>query len=165
MSRNQSPVGLPRATPTGVDLPLTDELNAMLQGRLPGLIGMRIRKASAESVIADLTVREELLAPNGYLHAATVVALADTACGIGTRLALADGDSFTTLEIKTNYLGTARSGMVTAVATPVHCGRRTHLWDASVLDEEGRRIAEFRCTQLVIRPRMGPELKSMEGKR
>ncbi|NMM87474.1 competence protein ComA [Rhodococcus sp. SRB_17] len=124
----------------------------MLLGRLPGLIGMRIREASAESVTAELTVREELLAPNGYLHAATVVALADTACGIGARLALADGDSFTTLEIKTNYLGTARSGVVTVIATPIHCGRRTQLWDASVRDEEGRRIAEFRCTQLVIRP-------------
>lgn len=152
MNRNTSAVAAPRATPTGTDRPLVEELNSMLEGRLPGLIGMRVTEASAEAVAAELTVREEVLAPNGYLHAATVVALADTACGIGTRLALPDGASFTTLEIKTNYLGTARAGLVTVTARCGHRGRRTQLWDATVYDESGRAIALFRCTQLVIQP-------------
>ncbi|WFR74667.1 PaaI family thioesterase [Prescottella defluvii] len=78
---------------------------------------------------------------------------ADTACGIGTRLALPAGASgFTTVELKTNYLGTARSGVVTATAVRVHGGRRTQIWDATVCDDEGRTIALFRCTQLVFHP-------------
>ncbi|MDO5502985.1 MAG: PaaI family thioesterase [Actinomycetia bacterium] len=121
----------------------------MLDGRLPGLIGMRVTEASAERVLAELTVREEVLAPNGRLHAATIVALADTACGIGARLSIPEESRFSTLEIKTNYLGTARAGVVSVVATPAHLGRRTQVWDATVTDENGRTIALFRCTQLV----------------
>lgn len=152
MTEKTPAVAPPRATPTGRDRPLVDELNSMLDGRLPGLIGMRVTAASAETVTAELVVREEVLAPNGYLHAATVVALADTACGIGTRLALPEGAGFTTLEVKTNYLGTARAGLVTVTAQRGHRGRRTQIWDATVYDENDRAIALFRCTQLVIQP-------------
>ncbi|MGC0362239.1 1,4-dihydroxy-2-naphthoyl-CoA hydrolase [Rhodococcus sp. 27YEA15] len=152
MSRSTPPVAGPKATPTGKDRPLVDELNTMLEGRLPGLLGMRVLEADDRTVLAELTVREELLAPNGYLHAASVVTLADTACGIGTRLALPEGASYTTVEIKTNYVGTARSGRVSATATRVHHGRRTQIWDATVHDDTGRTIALFRCTQLVIAP-------------
>jgi uncharacterized protein (TIGR00369 family) len=123
----------------------------MLEGRLPGLLGMRILAASPTSVTAELMIRDELLAPNGYLHAATVVALADTACGIGARLALPAGAAgFTTLELNSNYLGTARSGMVTTTATLRHAGRRTQVWEATVNNDEERTIAVFRCTQLVL---------------
>ncbi|WP_418345958.1 PaaI family thioesterase [Rhodococcus pyridinivorans] len=123
----------------------------MLEGRLPGIVGVRIVEASAEQVVGELTVLEHVLAPNGYLHAASVVALADTLCGIGTRLSLPETVSgFTTLEIKTNYLGTARSGVITATAEPQHTGRRTQTWDATVRDADGRTIALFRCTQLLL---------------
>lgn len=153
MSGNESPVAAPRPTPAGAGAQLADDLTTMLAGRLPGVLGMRVLEASAERVIGELTVSERVLAPNGYLHAATVVALADTACGIGTRLSLPEGATgFTTLEVKTNYLGTARSGVVTTTATPSHSGRRTQTWDATVHDGDGRTIALFRCTQLVLRP-------------
>lgn len=147
------PVGKPRETPTGSGGRLADELTAMFEGRFPGLVGMRVLEASGTAVTGELTVREELQAPNGYLHAATVVALADTMCGVGARLALPSGASgFTTLELKTNYLGTARSGTVTAAATLVHGGRRTQVWDATVRDGAGTAIALFRCTQMVLYP-------------
>ncbi|GAA4471891.1 PaaI family thioesterase [Rhodococcus olei] len=147
------PVGTPRATPTGSGGSMAEEMTAMLAGRLPGLVGMRILEASAAAVTGELTVREELLAPNGYLHAATVVALADTVCGVGARLALpTTASGFTTLELKTNYLGTARSGSVTVAATLVHGGRRTQVWDATVHDGAGSPIALFRCTQMVLYP-------------
>jgi uncharacterized protein (TIGR00369 family) len=94
-----------------------------------------------------------VLAPNGYLHAATVVGLADTACGIGTRLSLPPSASgFTTVELKTNYLGTARSGVITATANPVHRGRRTQVWDATIHDDERNVLALFRCTQMLLYP-------------
>jgi uncharacterized protein (TIGR00369 family) len=97
-------------------------------------------------------VREELLAPNGYLHAAAVVALADTACGYGCIASLPEGGSgFTTIELKTNFLGTATEGVLGCEAKLLHGGRTTQIWDAIVTNEEsGKALALFRCTQLIL---------------
>lgn len=132
-----------------------DELNALLPGTLPGLIGLRITDHEPGRLAAALDIRDELLAPNGYLHAATVVALADTACGFATRALLPDGASgFTTLELKTNFLGTAREGRLEVLATNQHAGRTTQVWDATVTNAgTGKAIALFRCTQSVLWPR------------
>ena len=132
-----------------------DELNALLPGTLPGLLGLVITGHERGRLTAALDIRGELLAPNGYLHAATVVALADTACGLATRALLPEGSSgFTTLELKTNFLGTAREGRIEVLATNVHAGRTTQVWDAAVTNPAtGRPIALFRCTQSVLWPR------------
>jgi uncharacterized protein (TIGR00369 family) len=132
-----------------------DELNALLPGTLPGLVGLRITAHEPGRLAAALDVRPELLAPNGYLHAATVVALADTACGLATRALLPEGSAgFTTIELKTNFLGTARDGRIETVATNVHAGRTTQVWDAAVRTAgAGKTIALFRCTQSVLWPR------------
>jgi len=102
-----------------------------------------------------LALRPELLAPNGYLHAAVIIALADTTCGYGTFTDLPDGaQNFTTIELKSNFLNTARQGGIACVATRVHNGRTTQVWDAQVTDEtSGKTIALFRCTQLILYPR------------
>jgi uncharacterized protein (TIGR00369 family) len=132
-----------------------DELNALLPGTLPGLLGLVITDHEPGRLTAALDIRGELLAPNGYLHAATVVALADTACGFATRALLPEGSSgFTTLELKTNFLGTAREGRIEVLATNAHAGRTTQVWDAAVANPAtGRTIALFRCTQSVLWPR------------
>ena len=131
-----------------------DELNALLPGTLPGLLGIVIDSHEPGRLTAHLDVRGELLAPNGYLHAATVVGLADTSCGLATRALLPEGASgFTTIELKSNHLGTAREGRISAVATNVHAGRTTQVWDAVVTSEgTGRPVALFRCTQSVLWP-------------
>jgi uncharacterized protein (TIGR00369 family) len=123
-------------------------------GRLPGLFGFRVTAVSDKSLDAELDVRPEILAPNGYLHAATVVALADTACGYGCLAHLPhDAANFTTIELKTNFLGTAREGTIACTARPVHLGRTTHVWDATVYRRDDRRtIALFRCTQMILYP-------------
>jgi uncharacterized protein (TIGR00369 family) len=124
-------------------------------GRLPGLVGFRPMAIAEGRVDAELDIRPELLAPNGYLHAATVIALADTACGYGCIAHLPPGaENFTTIELKTNFLGTARDGKLSCVATASHLGSTTQVWDAVVTDPgKGRTIALFRCTQLVLWPR------------
>jgi uncharacterized protein (TIGR00369 family) len=124
-------------------------------GRLPGLIGFRPVSITEGRVDAELEIRPELLAPNGYLHAATVIALADTACGYGCIAHLPPGaENFTTIELKTNFLGTVREGRLTCVATPLHLGNTTQVWDAVVTDAaKGRTLALFRCTQLILWPR------------
>ena len=124
-------------------------------GYLPGLIGLRFTGIAENRIDAELDIRDELLAPNGYLHAATVVALADTACGYGCIAHLPQGaENFTTIELKSNFIGTARSGTIACVATPAHLGNTTQVWDALVTDKaNGRRIALFRCTQMILWPR------------
>jgi uncharacterized protein (TIGR00369 family) len=124
-------------------------------GHLPGLIGVRFTVVAENRIEAELPIRAELLAPNGYLHAATVIALADTACGYGCLAHLPQGaENFTTVELKTNFLGTARDGTIACVATPMHLGSTTQVWDAVVTDRAtARKIALFRCTQLILWPR------------
>ena len=134
---------------------ILDELNERGLGTLPGLIGLEILKAQEGVVSSRLDLREELMAPNGYLHAATVVALADTSCGYGTFVNLPEGaESFTTIELKSNFVGTKRGGAIRCDAKLVHGGRTTQVWDATVTDEEsGKPIALFRCTQMILYPR------------
>ena len=124
-------------------------------GRLPGLVGVRILALEENRLAAELSVRPDLLAPNGYLHAATVIALADTACGYACIAHLPIGaENFTTIELKCNFMGTARSGALQCIATPAHLGRSTQVWDATVsATETGREIAVFRCTRIVLWPR------------
>jgi uncharacterized protein (TIGR00369 family) len=135
---------------------LTPEiLNARGAGHLPGLVGLRILTLTPEGLESRLEVREELMAPNGFLHAATVVALADTSCGYACAANLPpEAAGFTTLELKTNFLGTTRDGALFCRATPAHLGRSTQVWDAVVtIEGTQRRIALFRCTQMVLWPK------------
>src|SRR5204863_4770667 len=129
-----------------------DDLNEAGRRLLPGLIGVEVESVVDVRVRARLPLRDEHMAPNGYLHAASVVALADTACGYGCILSLPEGAvGFTTIELKTNFLRTARTGTISCEAIRIHGGRTTQLWDATVSDEDGRAMALFRCSQLVLR--------------
>jgi 1,4-dihydroxy-2-naphthoyl-CoA hydrolase len=128
-----------------------EEFTELGRGRLPGLIGIEIDSIDEGAVHMHLPLRPELLAPNGYLHAATVVALADSACGYGCIASLPPGATgFTTIELKTNFLGTVLEGTLHCESRRVHGGRTTQVWDATVTNEEGKALALFRCTQLLI---------------
>jgi len=119
--------------------------------RLPGLLGIQIDEIEEGHVRMHLPLRPELLAPNGYLHAGTVVALADSACGYGCIASLPDGATgFTTIELKTNFLATVLEGTLLVESHRVHAGRTTQVWDATVSSEKDKTLALFRCTQLLL---------------
>jgi 1,4-dihydroxy-2-naphthoyl-CoA hydrolase len=119
--------------------------------RLPGFLGVEIDAIEDGHVRMRLALRPELLAPNGYLHAGTVVALADSACGYGCIASLPDGATgFTTIELKTNFLATTLEGTLHAESHRIHGGRTTQIWDATVRTEDGKTLALFRCTQLLL---------------
>ena len=129
------------------------QLHERQRGTLPELLGFDIVSASAQEVMTRLDIKPYHLAPNGYLHAATIIMLADTSCGYGCMINLPEGaNSFTTIELKSNFLGTARDGLVDCTATPIHVGRTTQVWDATV-SAAGKTIALFRCTQMVLWPK------------
>src|SRR5678815_4030208 len=126
--------------------------NSRGTGFLPALFGFRVMAISEDRIDAELDVRTQILAPNGYLHAATVVGLADTACGYGCLAHLPPkAKSFTTIELKSNFIGTAIEGTIATVARPVHLGGSTQIWDAVVTRKaDGNTIALFRCTQMIL---------------
>jgi 1,4-dihydroxy-2-naphthoyl-CoA hydrolase len=132
-----------------ISLAALDEAGAAF---LPGLLGIAFDTSDDDVVRAKLELRQALFAPNGYVHAGAIVSLADTACGYGCILALPEGATgFTTIELKTNFLRSAKEGTIACEARLLHGGRTTQLWDATVSDPEGRTMALFRCTQLVLR--------------
>ena len=132
-----------------------DQLNAIGVGKFPGYLGMVITGADNGEVAARMEIKPHHLAPNGFLHAGSVVTLADTCCGYACRLQLPEGaDNFTTIELKSNHLGTAREGALVCVAKPAHLGRTTQVWDAVVSNADtGKTIAIFRCTQMILYPK------------
>jgi 1,4-dihydroxy-2-naphthoyl-CoA hydrolase len=128
------------------------QLQEMGSFGFPGLLGIDFYESGEGYVRARLELHEKHHAPNGYLHAGTVVGLADSASGYGCILNLPEGATgFTTIELKTNFLRSAQSGTIDCESRLVHGGRTTQIWDATVSDSEGRRMALFRCTQLILR--------------
>ena len=132
------------------------EFNRRQQGTLPGGLGIAWDEVAQGRAAGRFTATKGHMAPNGFLHAASVIALVDTACGYGCVASLPEGATgFTTVELKTNFLGTAKPGDVVACAARLaHAGRTTQVWDAEAVNEtSGRTMALFRCTQLVLYPR------------
>ena len=137
-----------------LDIPKTlAEWEARGRDYLPGHLGIDVLAVEPDEVRLRMRVERSKCAWNGFLHAGAVVSLADTACGYATVRNLPEGASgFTTIELKSNFFGTALEGDVSCVARPVHKGRTTQVWDAEVRsDRTGKTIALFRCTQMILR--------------
>ena len=121
------------------------------KGTLPDFLGFRVVSLEQGSLVGEFTVRRDLLAPNGFLHAASVIGLADTACGYACLAHLPDkAVNFTTIELKSNFLGTATEGVVRAEATGVHLGRSTQVWEIRIEDERGKLVCISRLTLAVV---------------
>jgi 1,4-dihydroxy-2-naphthoyl-CoA hydrolase len=127
-------------------------MSAAMEGRLPGLFGVELLSIRHGEVETRLALKPEHLAPNDFLHAGTVITLADTSAGMGCLASLPEeAGGFTTIELKTNFLATARDGALRCGARLIHGGGRTQVWDANVSREQDERvIALFRCTQFLL---------------
>jgi uncharacterized protein (TIGR00369 family) len=119
---------------------------------VPGQLGCVFDHVEADLVVGHVDVTPPLIAGTGFLFAPAVIALADTCAAIGCGANLSAGQSFTTVELKTNFLSSARVGeRVVCRCVPAHRGRQTHVWDAEVVNETtGRTMALFRCTQMIL---------------
>jgi 1,4-dihydroxy-2-naphthoyl-CoA hydrolase len=141
-----------------------DDADPQIRGRwateffgplVPGQLGCVFDHAAADLVVGHLDVTEALIAGTGFLFAPALVALADKCAAIGCGNNIPEGSSFTTIELKTNFLSSAQVGeRVVCRCTPSHLGRQTQVWDAELTNAStGRRMALFRCTQMVLHPR------------
>jgi uncharacterized protein (TIGR00369 family) len=137
------------------DIDYAGQLTERQKGHLPDHLGLEWIDARPGYVKGRFDVKQHHLAPNGFLHAASVIALADSASGYGCIISKPDGAlNFTTIELKANFLGTARQGGVAVEAKLTHGGRTTQVWDATVTNEaDGKTIALFRCTQMILYPK------------
>jgi uncharacterized protein (TIGR00369 family) len=128
------------------------EFNKIGAGKLPGHLGIIITHVDGSELRAELPINEMLMAPNGFLHAGSIITLADTCAGYGCIVNLPAGATgFTTIELKSNHLGTAREGIIVGVAKPAHLGKTTQVWDAVVTHKgSGKTLALFRCTQMIL---------------
>ena len=128
-------------------------MNEFFEPLVPGLLGIVCDFAGQDRVVAHIDVTEKLIAGTGFLFAPAVVALADGCAAIGCGANIPQDASFTTIELKSNFMSSARVGeRVVCTCTPAHLGRQTHVWDAIVENETtGKRMALFRCTQMILR--------------
>jgi 1,4-dihydroxy-2-naphthoyl-CoA hydrolase len=135
-----------------------DTFRTLGQGRFPGYLGIEVLDVRRGATTMRLAIEPHHVAPNGYLHAGVVVGLADSACGYGCVASLPEGvETFATIELKTNFLGTVTEGTIECSARLVHAGRTTQVWDAEISEGgSGRVLALFRCTQLLVRQRRAP---------
>ena len=143
------------STRQNAEMSRADDLNDFFGPLAPGLHGVVFDDAEPDRVVGHIDVAPALIAGTGYLFAPAIISLADTLCAAGCGANIPEGASFTTVELKSNFMSSAQVGQrVVGVATPAHLGGRTHVWDVVVTNETtGKTMALFRCTQMVIRPR------------
>jgi uncharacterized protein (TIGR00369 family) len=143
---------MPVVTTNGTSVERLNEANI---GKLPDHLGLKITEVADGLVAGRFTVRPDLVAHTGYLLAGSLLSVADILCAYGVSTAWPDGaNGFTTVEVKCNFVGTLREGVVAARASLLHGGRTTQVWDATLSDEAtGRLMAAFRCTQIILYPR------------
>lgn len=131
---------------------LAESLRQASEHTFPGLVGLELLALGNGSARMRCEITPHHLAPNGFLHAGAVVTLADTAAGYGCVASMPEkGTGFTTIELKSNFTGTQRDGVMVADAIMIHGGRSTQVWDVVVADEtSGRKLAYFRATQMIL---------------
>ncbi|HYL25833.1 MAG TPA: PaaI family thioesterase [Burkholderiales bacterium] len=113
-------------------------------------LGIEFVDVTADRVVARLTVTEKLLTTTGVVHGGTLMAFADTIGAAGTVANLAEGQRTATLESKTNFIAGCRSGVIQAVATPIHKGKRTQVWETRITDEGGKLLSVTTQTQMIL---------------
>lgn len=114
-------------------------------------LGIEIVESSKERVVATMPVGPKVHQPFGLLHGGASVALAETVASTAGWMNIDNSkETVVGLEINANHLRGKRDGVVTAVATPIHVGRRTQVWEIRISDEDGKAVCLSRCTLAVV---------------
>lgn len=129
-----------------------DYFNNLSEGHFPGLLGIKVTHIEKGKMVGEMEIKKDLFAPNGFIHAGSIVTLGDSLAGYACVAHLPEnGKSFTTLEVKSNFVRGIKEGKMKCEATAEHLGRTTQVWRAVVSDAKtGKTIAVFSCTQLIL---------------
>ena len=132
-------------------MPTAEQLQKLIQPLFPGLMGVEIREATQDRIVASMLVRPDLCTAGGVCHGGAFMAFADTIGAIGTVMNLAPSTRTTTIESKTNFLGGAPvNTRITAESTPLHRGKTTQVWQTMIRNEAGKLCAVVTQTQMVL---------------
>jgi uncharacterized protein (TIGR00369 family) len=135
---------------------LREHLDAMFRGERPPppvseLLGLRLKTYAEGECVFEMNVAPEHANPMGTLQGGVICALADAAMGMAYASRLEEGETFTTLELKTNYLRQVTDGTLTATGRVLHGGRTIGLTTCDVVDEQGRLVAHATSTCMTLR--------------
>jgi uncharacterized protein (TIGR00369 family) len=132
-------------------MPTAEQMQKLFEPVFPGLMGVEIKEATQDKVVATMLVRPDLCTVGGVLHGGAFMAFADTVGAVGTVMNLPPGTRTTTIESKTNFLGAALvNTRVTAESTPLHRGKTTQVWQTMIRSEAGKLCAVVTQTQMVL---------------
>jgi 1,4-dihydroxy-2-naphthoyl-CoA hydrolase len=127
------------------------QVQERFKGLLPDHLGIEMTEATAERIVAQLAVRQEVCTVGNSLHGGAIMAFADTLGAVGTIMNFSAGHRTTTIESKTNFISGAPLGSkVTGESTPLHRGRTTQVWQTRITSEAGKLVAIVTQTQMVI---------------
>jgi uncharacterized protein (TIGR00369 family) len=129
-----------------------EEIKENLKGTFSDLLGLRLIETGPDRVVAELQIRDDLRTWGGAVHGGTLMAVADTVGAVATAVNLPAQAGTTTLESKTNFFAAGRAGKLRVESTPLHRGKRTHVWQTRVTDESGRLLSLTIQTQMVLGP-------------
>lgn len=129
-----------------------DEIKQNLKGTFSDLLGLRLIETGSDRVVAEFEIRDDLRTWGGAVHGGTLMAVADTVGAVATAINLPAQAGTTTLESKTNFFAAGRAGKLRVESTPLHRGKRTHVWQTRVTDESGRLLSLTIQTQMVLGP-------------
>jgi len=129
-----------------------DEIKQNLKGTFSDLLGLQLMETGPDRVVAEFQIRDDLRTWGGAVHGGTLMAVADTIGAVATALNLPPQAGTTTLESKTNFFAAGRAGRLRVESTPLHRGKRTHVWQTRVTDESGRLLSLTIQTQMVLMP-------------
>lgn len=129
--------------PSGKSLP--DDL-----GGVAGLLDIELVETSPERVIATMPVTPKHHQPFGVLHGGVSVVLAESVASVGAYLAAPEGYTAVGLEVNANHVRSVRQGRLAAVATPLHTGRTTQVWEVKIRHEGEKLVCVSRCTMAIV---------------
>lgn len=128
-----------------------EKLQKILNPLFPGLMGVELVDVQPEKIVARMLVRDNMCTAGGVLHGGAFMAFADTIGAVGTVVNLPPNTRTTTIESKTNFMGSAPVGSyVTAESIPLHKGKSTHVWQTSIRSEAGKLCAVVTQTQMIL---------------
>jgi 1,4-dihydroxy-2-naphthoyl-CoA hydrolase len=128
-----------------------DSFIEFTRGTLPDVLGIEFLEVTPGRLVARMPVGRQVHQPFGLLHGGASVVLAETLASMGGWLNIDQGrQSAVGLEINANHLRSVRDGHVTGVATPIHLGRSTHVWDIRITDDNDKLVCVSRCTIAVV---------------
>jgi len=132
-------------------MPTADEIQKMIAPLFPGLMGVEIKEATQDRIVASMLVRPELCTGGSVCHGGAFMAFADTVGAVGTVVNLPPNTRTTTIESKTNFMSAAPvNTRVTAESIPLHRGKTTQVWQTTIRSEAGKLCAVVTQTQMVL---------------